>query len=281
MTVKSMHKAAHPPTALKPSMLQKWLNSESNPPVARSGYKEKLREMNILEELKEKEKPVNLTPVRKKLVTDQKVKKVLRKFGENDITIDLEVIEDLTVANDSYKFEMKNNIEDERLAVRKRKGEMKPTKDIKLRKLKKKMDEENAGPKDDEDPDPRLTQDIPSSGSELATKLFGIFDLRNGGRLDNGSFDDNVTLPYVINNSSAQDCTAGSDLGETQPIGGLVRIGQGYSQGCVRDEGLGLAGREGMNGNSANERVQQKKSRAEFLRGKKWNQEQTNLWKCL
>ena len=237
-------------------MLQKWLNRENNPTLSRSGNREKLRERNILEELKEKEKPVNLTPVRKKLVTDQKVKKVLRKFGENDITIDLEVIEDLTVADDSYKFEMKNNIEDERLAVRKRKEEMKPTEDIKLRKLKKKIiDEENAGPKDDEDPDPRLTQDIPSSGSELATKLFGIFDLRNGGKIYIGSCDDNVNLPYMINNSSAQDCTAGSDLGETQPIGGLVRIGQGYSQGCVRDEGLGLAGREGMNGNSANERV--------------------------
>ena len=64
-------------------MLQKWLNSESNPPVARSGYKEKLREMNILEELKEKEKerskPVNLTPVRKKLVTDQKNKEDFKK----------------------------------------------------------------------------------------------------------------------------------------------------------------------------------------------------------
>ena len=209
-------------------------------------------------------------------MTDQKIKKILRKFGENDITLDLEVVEDLPVENDHYKLEMKMNSEDEKLAVRKKKGKMKPTEDIKLRKLKKKMDEETAGSKNDEDPDLRLTQDIPSSGSELATKLFGIFDLRNGGRLDNGSYDDNVTLPYVINNSSAQDCTAGSDLGETQPIGGLVRIGQGYSQGCVRDEGLGLAGREGMNGNSANERVQQKKSRAEFLRGKKWNQEQRN-----
>ena len=51
---------------------------------------------------------------------------------------------------------------------------------------------------------------------------------------------------------------------ELQPIGGLDRLGQGYSQGWVRDEGLGLAGREGMNGNSANERVQQKKLRVEF-----------------
>ena len=57
---------------------------------------------------------------------------------------------------------MKMNSEDEKLAVRKKKGKMKPTEDIKLRKLKKKMDEENAGPKDDEDPDLRLTQDKPS-----------------------------------------------------------------------------------------------------------------------
>ena len=136
--------------------------------------------------------------------------------------------------------------------------------DTKLRKLKKKMDEENAGSKDDEDHDLRLSQDIPSSGLELATKLFGIFDLRNGGEINIGSCDDNVNLPSVINNSSAQDCTAGSYLGEPQPIGGLVRLGQGYSQGWVRDEGLGLAGREGMKGNSANERVQQKKLRVEF-----------------
>ena len=183
-----------------------------------------------MEELKEKEKPVNLTPVRKKLVTDQKVKKVLRKFGENDITIDLEVIEDLTVENDSYKLEMKINIEDERLAVRKRKEEMKPTEDIKLRKLKKKIiDEENAGPKDDEDPDPRLTQDIPSSGSELATKLFGIFDLRNGGEIDIGSCDDNVNLPYMVNKSSVQQDHISENLSQLEALldldRGTARVG--------------------------------------------------------
>ena len=68
----------------------------------------------------------------------------------------------------------------------------------------------------------------------------------------------------MINISSAQDYTAGTELGEPLPIGGLDRLGQGYVQGWARDEGLGLASREGMKGNKANERGQQRKLGADF-----------------
>ena len=98
------------------------------------------------------------------------------------------------------------NIEDDKLAVRKRKGKTTPTEDTNLRKLKKKI---TAGSQDDGDPELVLTQGIPSSGSELATKLFGIFDLKKRGRINIGSCDNNVNLPSVINISSAQDYTAG------------------------------------------------------------------------
>ena len=57
-------------------------------------------------------------PSKEKLGTDQKIKKILRKFEENDIAIDLEVVEELPRQNDRYMLEMKMIIEEDKLAVR-------------------------------------------------------------------------------------------------------------------------------------------------------------------
>ena len=63
----------------------------------------------------------------------------------------------------------------------------------------------------------------------------------------------------MIYNTYAQDCTAGTDLGELQPIGGHDRLGQGNLNAWDRDEGLGLASQGRMKGRAANERGEQRK----------------------
>ena len=127
-------------------------------------------------------------------MTDQKIKKILRKFEENYITIDLEVVEDLPVENDRYKLGMKMNSEDDKLAVRKRKGKKTPKEDNNLRKLKNEEEKEMAGSQDDGYPEVRITQGIPRTRSELATKLFGIFDLKQSGGTTSNSCDNNVNV---------------------------------------------------------------------------------------
>ena len=90
--------------------------------------------------------------------------------------------------------------------------------------------------------------------------------MKPSGGISNGC-DNIVTLPSVINNTSAQDCTAGTGLGEFQPIGGHDRLGQGNLNAWVRDEGLGLASQERMKGHAANERGQQRKKGRKFDMG--------------
>ena len=105
----------------------------------------------------------------------------------------------------------------------------------------KEEEEEIAGSQDDRYPEGRNIQGIPRTKSELATKPFGILKLKPSGGISN-SCDNIVTLPFMICNTSAQDCTAGTGLGELPPIGGHDRLGQRNLNAWVRNEGLGLAG---------------------------------------
>ena len=63
----------------------------------------------------------------------------------------------------------------------------------------------------------------------------------------------------MINNTSAQDYTAGTDLNELQPIGGHDRLGQGNLNDWARNAGLGMDSQGRMKGRTANERGQQRK----------------------
>ena len=76
-----------------------------------------------------------------------------------------------------------------------------------MRKLKE--EEEITGSQDYRYPEVRNIQGIPRTRSGLATKLFGIFELKQSGGTNN-SCDNNVNLPSMIYNTSAQDCTAGT-----------------------------------------------------------------------
>ena len=122
----------------------------------------------------------------------------------------------------------------------------------------KEEEEEIAGSQDDRYPEGRNIQGIPCTKSELATKLFGIFESKPSGGISNGC-DNIVTLSSMISNTSAQDCTAVTGLGELQAIGGHDRLGQGILNAWRRDEGLGLASHGRMKGRAANERGEQRK----------------------
>ena len=76
---------------------------------------------------------------------------------------------------DSVVF-VKKNVEDEEIAVKKEKRKMKTAKEnLKMGKLKK---EKNAGSEDDQYPEGKNIQSIPRTESDLGTKLFGIFKMK-------------------------------------------------------------------------------------------------------
>ena len=111
-------------------------------------------------------------------MTDQKITNIVRKFEDGDITNDLEVVRMLPRPIDSFMLEKKIIVEDDKLEVRKKEIKKTPKENIKMRKLKKEEDEEITGSQDDRYPEVRNIQGIPRTRSELATKLFGIFDLK-------------------------------------------------------------------------------------------------------
>ena len=118
--------------------------------------------------------------IRKKIVTDQKITNIVRKFEDDDITNDLEVVRMLPRPIDSFMLEKKINVEDDKLAVRKKEKKKTPKENIKMRKLKEEEEEEITGSQDDRYPEVRNIQGIPCTGLGNFSQLEAMIDLDRG-----------------------------------------------------------------------------------------------------
>ena len=85
----------------------------------------------------------------------------------------------------SFMLEKKINVEDDKLAVTKKEKKKTPKENIKMRKLKEEEEEEITGSQDYRYPEVRNIQGIPRTRSGLATKLFGILELKQSGGTHN------------------------------------------------------------------------------------------------
>ena len=99
----------------------------------------------------------------------------------------------------------------------------------------------------------------------LTPELFGIFKRRERGILKGCDFT--VILPIASSNDIAQDCTAGTRLGEQQPMAGQDTFGQREQTVLGENEGLGLASRERSQGCLTNERGNNRKLGVVIKRG--------------
>ena len=100
----------------------------------------------------------------------------------------------------------------------------------------------------------------------LTPELFLIFKRRERGFLK--GCDSTAALPIASSNDIAQECTAGTRLGEQQPMAGQDTFGQREQTVLGENEGLGLASRERSQGCLTNERGNNRKLGVVIKRGK-------------